>query len=211
MASPIKPSNWCATVVDASAALCAKIESFFQVPELLCEYFGWNYTEAGEFSDAYKAMLQTAVGVPTGAMLFWPIATVPDGYLEANGQAVGRLDYPALFAIYGTAYGEGNQLTTFNLPDLRDRFPMGRSGTHPVGTSGGITDVTLTADNIPAHAHGLPDGVMTWPGQHKSKFDVDSSGNDIDVTTATSTDETGGDQPFSVQNKYLAGVWIIKT
>lgn len=207
MPSPIKPSDWCALVLDATASLCAKLEAFLSLPETLCEYYTFKYDENGDFTEEYTAMLQAAVGVPTGRCLWQPIATVPDGYLECNGQAVSRTDYAALFAVLSTTYGEGNMLTTFNLPDLRDRHAIGRSGTKPIGTTGGAETVLLTVNNLPAHAHGLPDGVMQYPGGQKG----DSGGNDFDYTNATSTDETGGGQSFSILNPYLAGVWIIKT
>lgn len=210
MSSPIKPADWCATVVDASATLCSKIESFFQVPELLCEFFGWMFTPAGDFTESFEAMMQASVGVPTGSIIQFSTANVPTGYLECNGQAVGRTDYPALFAVLSTTYGDGNGLTTFNLPDCRDRSIVGRSGTKPMGTTGGVDTILLTVNNIPSHAHGLPDGTMTFPGSAPSKFN-DTSGNEIDYTTATSTDETGGGQSFSIQNPYFAGVHMIKT
>lgn len=41
-----------------------------------------------------------------------------DGYLRANGQAVSRTLYAALFAVYGTDYGAGDSSTTFNLPTI---------------------------------------------------------------------------------------------
>lgn len=209
MASPIKPSDWCATVVDASATLCSKIESFFQVPELLCDFFTWMFTEAGEFQPAFEAMMQASVGVPTGSIIAFSTANVPEGYLECNGQAVGRTDYPALFALIGTTYGEGNQLTTFNVPDCRDRAIVGRSGTKPMGTTGGASTVLLTENNIPTHSHGLPDGTMTYTGASAQKGT--SSGNAFFYTEATSTDDAGGGQSFSIQNPYFAGVWMIKT
>lgn len=211
MSSPIKPSNWCAAVVDASATVCAKIESLFQVPEILCEFFTWMFTEAGEFTEAFEAMMQASVGVPTGSIIQFSTANVPQGYLECNGQAVGRADYPALFALLGTTYGEGNALTTFNVPDCRDRSIVGRSGTKPMGTTGGVDVVLLTVNNMPAHAHGLPDGVLTWPGENPAKFNLPTAGNTLDYTTASSTDDTGGGQSFSIQNPYFAGVHMIKT
>lgn len=40
-------------------------------------------------------------------------------WLECNGQAVLRQEYPELFAIIGTCFGKGDDLSTFNIPDLR--------------------------------------------------------------------------------------------
>jgi microcystin-dependent protein len=208
MPSPIRPSDWCATVVDATAALCAKIESLLRIPELLCDYYTWKYTSTGEFSSEYKALLQAGVGVPTGTMIWQPIANVPEGYLEANGQAVSRTDYAALFTIYSTTFGTGNGTTTFNLPDLRNRAAIGQSGTKPIGTTGGAETVLLTEAQLPSHSHGLPDGVVTFPGSQKFN---DTSGNELSYTAATDTDPVGGGQAFSILNPYLAGVWLVKT
>ena len=53
-------------------------------------------------------------------------------WLVANGQAVSRTTYKGLFNAIGVTYGAGNGSTTFNLPNLVDRFPMG--ATSNVGT-----------------------------------------------------------------------------
>ncbi|MFK0732349.1 MAG: phage tail protein [Gloeotrichia echinulata GP01] len=47
------------------------------------------------------------------------------GWLVADGQTINRTDYSALFAIIGNIYGDGDKVTTFNLPDLRGRFVRG--------------------------------------------------------------------------------------
>lgn len=51
--------------------------------------------------------------------------TAPNGWLKANGAAVSRTAYAALFAAIGTTFGEGDGSTTFNLPDLRGEFIRG--------------------------------------------------------------------------------------
>jgi len=51
-----------------------------------------------------------------------------DSYLLCDGSAVSRTTYSALFAIIGETYGEGDNSTTFNLPDLRGRFARGVDG-----------------------------------------------------------------------------------
>lgn len=65
------------------------------------------------------------VGVPTGAIAYFAHATVPFGWLKANGAAVSRTTYADLFAAIGTNYGAGDGRTTFNLPDLRGEFIRG--------------------------------------------------------------------------------------
>ncbi len=61
-------------------------------------------------------------GVPVGTIEYFAREEMPSGYLLAAGQAVGRATYPDLFAAIGTAYGEGDGETTFNLPRLGDEI-----------------------------------------------------------------------------------------
>lgn len=63
--------------------------------------------------------------VPSGAVLYFAGQTAPAGWLKANGAAVSRTAYAALFAAIGTTYGAGDGSTTFNLPDLRGEFMRG--------------------------------------------------------------------------------------
>ncbi|HGH6718284.1 TPA: phage tail protein [Neisseria meningitidis] len=63
--------------------------------------------------------------VPSGAVLYFAGRTAPAGWLKANGAAVSRTTYAALFAAIGTTYGAGDGSTTFNLPDLRGEFMRG--------------------------------------------------------------------------------------
>jgi microcystin-dependent protein len=78
--------------------------------------------------------IQSAVGGRiTGEMIMWGASSIPTGWLECNYQAVSRTTYANLFSVIGTTYGVGNGSTTFNLPDMRGRVPVG-SGTgviHP--------------------------------------------------------------------------------
>ena len=64
-------------------------------------------------------------GVPSGAVMYFAMVTAPTGWLKADGAAVSRTTYAALFAAIGTTFGSGNGSTTFNLPDLRGEFPRG--------------------------------------------------------------------------------------
>ena len=57
-----------------------------------------------------------------GEVAFFACSTPPSGWLKANGAAVSRTTYAALFAAIGTTFGAGDGRTTFNLPDLRGEF-----------------------------------------------------------------------------------------
>ena len=63
--------------------------------------------------------------IPSGAVLYFAGQTAPSGWLKANGAAVSRSTYAALFAAIGTTYGTGDGRSTFNLPDLRGEFVRG--------------------------------------------------------------------------------------
>lgn len=60
-----------------------------------------------------------------GEVAFFARTTPPSGWLKANGAAISRTTYAALFAAIGTTFGAGDGRTTFNLPDLRGEFIRG--------------------------------------------------------------------------------------
>lgn len=97
----------------------------------------------------------TGTGTPTGSVLDFAGSSAPTGWLIADGSAISRTTYADLFAVIGTTYGAGNGSSTFNLPDLRGRVPVGRnSGTFgTLGATGGAETVTLDTTQIPSHAH----------------------------------------------------------
>lgn len=69
----------------------------------------------------------SGLGVPTGTILSFAGSTVPTGFLFCDGTAISRTDYADLFTVIGTTYGEGDGETTFNLPNLIDKFVEGGS------------------------------------------------------------------------------------
>ena len=66
--------------------------------------------------------------MPSGAVMYFAMQAAPTGWLKADGSAVSRTQYPALFAAIGTTFGVGDGRTTFNLPDLRGEFVRGWDG-----------------------------------------------------------------------------------
>ena len=68
---------------------------------------------------------KVAQAAPSGQIAFFAGSRAPAGWLKANGAAVSRTAYAALFAAIGTTYGAGDGSTTFNLPDLRGEFMRG--------------------------------------------------------------------------------------
>lgn len=83
-----------------------------------------DWIEVGSLDQTSKKFFP-AGAVPAGSIIYRASATAPDGYLKANGAAVSRTTYSALFTAIGTTWGAGDGSTTFNLPDLRGEFPRG--------------------------------------------------------------------------------------
>jgi microcystin-dependent protein len=63
--------------------------------------------------------------LPVGSLVSYAGATAPEGYLLCDGTSVSRTTYATLFSVLSTTYGAGDGTTTFNLPDLRGRMPIG--------------------------------------------------------------------------------------
>jgi microcystin-dependent protein len=84
-------------------------------------------------------------GTATGTILPWSAASLPTGFLECAGAAVSRSTYSALFAIVGTTYGAGDGSSTFNLPNLADNVPIGKSNNKALASTGGANTVAVTA------------------------------------------------------------------
>jgi microcystin-dependent protein len=110
--------------------------------------------------------------IPAG--LFFPFggSVLPAGYLWCDGAAKSRTQFPNLFGAIGTTFGPGDGSTTFNVPDLRGRMPLGKDnlggtvagrvtaaslgGANAInlGGTGGAEMHTLTLAQMPAHTHG---------------------------------------------------------
>lgn len=87
-----------------------------------------------------------------GLILPFAGGSPPSGSLACDGQGYVRDDYPLLFAEIGTAYGAPSP-TTFNVPDLRGRSPVGQ-GTHVDVDTIGESDGAVPAARTPKHSHG---------------------------------------------------------
>jgi microcystin-dependent protein len=93
----------------------------------------------------------------------------PRGWAQCNGQLLPINQNQALFALLGTTYG-GNGQTTFALPDLRNRVPIGFGqgpGLSPflLGERGGSDAITLTLTQLPSHTHVVTPGTLTQRGR----------------------------------------------
>lgn len=93
---------------------------------------------------------------PAGIIMPFAGTVAPENYLFCDGSAVSRTTYATLYAVIGDTFGAGDGSTTFNLPDLSGRVPLGVSQAHALGTTGGSETVTLTESELPAHVHEVP-------------------------------------------------------
>lgn len=174
------------------------------------------------------ALLACATALPVhagtdpfvGELMTFPRSCPSNGgaWMPAAGQTLPISDYQVLFALLGTTYG-GNGQTTFMLPDLRGRQPVGMGrgpglGNVGLGESAGVEQTTLTVNQMPAHIHGLPAtasaaatatpaaGLLPAQAQNAGAY---ASG----TANAAPTQAVGGNQPVNLRAPYLGVVWCI--
>ena len=162
-----------------------------------------------------------------GAIFMFAGNFAPRGFALCQGQLLAISQNAALFSILGTTYG-GNGTTTFALPDLRGRGPIGQ-GQGPglpnvtLGEVGGNSNITILTGNLPAHTHTV--NVSTGSAGQASPqsnfpasiVDSTGAGGNGYNTTATAgatfnpgaVNLTGGNIPLNVQDPYLGINYII--
>lgn len=105
----------------------------------------------------------SVLAMPIGGGCLWFTDTAPTGFIFARGQAISRATYATLFALFGTTYGVGDGSTTFNVPNLQVRIPIGRDSTGVVtavdtlGETQGSWDHTHGPGTltVASHTHGF--------------------------------------------------------
>ncbi len=100
----------------------------------------------------------TASITPAGVIRAFSGSSVPSGWLICDGSTISRMAFRDLFKVIGTTFGSGNSNTTFTLPDMRGRLPIGAgTGTsltaRTLGTTLGAETVTLAEANMASHTH----------------------------------------------------------
>jgi len=179
---------------------------------------------------ATTAFATAAISPFTGAMLMWPTATAPSGFLLCNGQTVSRTTYAALFAILGVVFGSGDGSTTFTLPDYRDRMPIGAGTTYSANSKGGSKDAVVvshdhtysgTTDNVGDHQHPINNYVAAGAlfTEFTSTDNGVNDGNTINSngagahnhTYSGATNSTGVSGTNANLPPYLGIFFIIKT
>jgi microcystin-dependent protein len=94
-----------------------------------------------------------------GEIRIWPGARIPVDFVPCDGRLLQISQYQALYSVIGTIYG-GDGATTFAIPDLRGRLPVGvGQGTsltnRTLAMKYGSETVTLQAGEIASHAHSF--------------------------------------------------------
>jgi microcystin-dependent protein len=150
-----------------------------------------------------------------GQIMLTPYNFPPRGWAFCNGQILPIAQNTALFSLLGTTYG-GNGQTTFALPDLRGRTPVG-SGQGPglssydLGQVGGTETGTLTVNQMPAHNHLVNVNTDNGDtGRIANTFLANSSETPYTTSLASPgtmapqmISNTGGNQPFALLQPYL--------
>jgi len=168
-------------------------------------------------------------GTATGTIVEWSASSLPTGFLECAGAAVSRSTYSALFAIIGTTYGVGDGSSTFNLPNLADNVPVGKSPGKALASTGGANTVsstgnvagstanaTLSTAQLASHSHtggrslGPPPSGSTSTNQPGSQAaNTGSAGSGSGHLHNMSANFSG--DATSVLQPYITLIYIIKT
>ncbi len=154
-----------------------------------------------------------------GELMLFAGTYAPRGWLPCQGQTLPINQNEALFSILGVNYG-GNGTTTFALPDLRGRAPLGVGqgpGLSPktLGEVGGYEQVTLTQNQMPQHTHAVApaasDAQQTTNRPAGSAPAVGGSYGPATGATGQQAMSTpaGGSQPHENRPPYLVLTWCI--
>lgn len=133
---------------------------------------------------------QAAGAASSGDIKMSALAVAPSGWLPCDGAAISRSTYAALFTAIGTAYGAGDGSTTFNVPDLRGRFPVGL-GTHADVNALGKNEGVAVGSRRPKHKHSVNDPGHTHTLQGGNNTNAPASPPNVQGTSAA-TGTAGG-------------------
>lgn len=146
----------------------------------------------------------------------------PRGWAFCDGQLLSISSNTALFSLLGTTYG-GDGRTTFALPDLRGRVPLGpRNGpglsNYTLGQRGGTQSNTLTTNQMPSHNHTVNPKATAGEGEtgdpanafpSLTTEDVYHSAPDTTEMGQSTTSSTGGSTSVENRQPFLALNYII--
>lgn len=119
--------------------------------------------------DAITSSISGLSVIPVGSVTAYAGNTVPPtGWLLCDGSAVSRTTYSGLFAQVSTTYGSGDGSSTFNLPNLKGRVPVGKDSSQTefdtLAETGGAKTVSLTEAQMPPHIHSINPSMIVGGG-----------------------------------------------
>lgn len=132
---------------------------------------------------------------PPGMVGMFSAFAPPAGWLKANGAAVSRATYSALFSVIGTYYGAGDGSTTFSLPDMRGLFARGWDdgrGIDPSRELGSFQDSQNLAHNHTLNDTGHSHTLVDTGHSHTASSGTAGSHNHTFSGRQNENDDAGG-------------------
>jgi microcystin-dependent protein len=155
--------------------------------------------------------------VPAGTIVAFAGSNVPDGWLLCNGSEVSRTQYQGLFNAISTTWGAGNGSTTFKLPDLRGRGPVGAGQSsgltnRVLAQIGGEEQHVLTVPEMPSHNHDAGEFkyLLRVTGQNTSPGSDTTPPWEPDLTYTAPIANSGGGQSHNNMQPFAVVNFIIK-
>ena len=211
------------TFTSGTTAVASEVNQNFSDILSFLNSTGVNVYQAGSINTAAmandavtRAKMADVVKPGIGDIKMSGASSASSGWLRCDGSAVSRTTYATLFAEIGTTFGTGDGSTTFNLPDMRGRFPVG-VGTHTDTDLGDDEGESTESNRTPnastdsqgSHTHTFSDTATTGGPSSTVNAAVGSGATRAASThthsvTVSGTTSSGGAHTHTTANPYLA-------